>query len=371
MMTALKSLAARTVKNAIGWRTNRKIVVIEVDDYGNVRVDSKAARERMTAAGLPVHNRYDYYDSLETTEDLEMLFETLSSVKDINGNSAVFTALALPVNMDYERMRADNCQTYYYEPLPATFAKLKGYESTWALWHEGMQKGLISPEFHGREHLNLKLLTENLAKKDPHTLLCIENRSYTAISSPYKTISFAAAFDFDKAEELPQLKAIMADGLEQFEKVYGLRATHFNPPGGRENTELHSVLADYGVRSFIMPLVHEEHLGEGKYGRKFYYAGKRNALGQVSIVRNCVFEPGDVPEAVCIAQALQQIEMAFRFGCPAILSSHRVNFCGHIDPAYRAKSLKALSHLLKQITLKWPDVEFHSTSSLTKLLQST
>jgi hypothetical protein len=32
------------LKNLVGWRTKRKIVVISVDDYGNVRLDSKKAR---------------------------------------------------------------------------------------------------------------------------------------------------------------------------------------------------------------------------------------------------------------------------------------------------------------------------------------
>jgi hypothetical protein len=29
-------------KNIIGWKTNRKIIVFSIDDFGNVRVDIKA-----------------------------------------------------------------------------------------------------------------------------------------------------------------------------------------------------------------------------------------------------------------------------------------------------------------------------------------
>ena len=29
------------IKNISGWRTNRKIIVFSVDDYGNVRLSSK------------------------------------------------------------------------------------------------------------------------------------------------------------------------------------------------------------------------------------------------------------------------------------------------------------------------------------------
>jgi hypothetical protein len=79
-------------------------VVFSVDDYGNVRLDSKQARTNLDAAGLPIYSRFDALDTLETKQDLEQLYTVLSSVKDKKGKSAVFTPFALPCNIDFEKM---------------------------------------------------------------------------------------------------------------------------------------------------------------------------------------------------------------------------------------------------------------------------
>ena len=112
-------------KNLIGRRINRKILVFAVDDYGNVRLDSKKAREELDKAGMKEMNRFDAYDTLETREDLEMLFEVLEQHKDKHGKPAVFTSYALPCNIDFELMAEEKYENYRYELLPQTFDKLR------------------------------------------------------------------------------------------------------------------------------------------------------------------------------------------------------------------------------------------------------
>jgi hypothetical protein len=41
MFKELKTSMTRNLTNAIGWRTNRKIVVIESDDWGSIRMRDK------------------------------------------------------------------------------------------------------------------------------------------------------------------------------------------------------------------------------------------------------------------------------------------------------------------------------------------
>jgi hypothetical protein len=65
---------------------------------------------------------------------------------------------------------------------------------------------------------------------------------------------------------------------------------------------------------------------------------------------------------------MKQIETAFFWNKPAIISSHRVNFCGHIDPKNREIGLSALKELLQKIVKKWPDVEFMSSVELGVLI---
>jgi hypothetical protein len=370
----LKNTLANNVKNLIGWRTKRKIIVFSVDDYGNVRLDSKKAREEMENAGVKAQNRFDRLDTLETRQDLEMLYQVLRSVRDKNGRHAVFTPFALPCNINFEEVLESGFNKYQYELLPETFQKLtlrqpEAYDGAWEMLNEGIDAGLMVPQFHGREHLNLKMFEEMLQKKDPQLINVLKNRSYTGITNTgYETISQMAEFDFWKFEENERFDDIIRDGLNRFEQVYGYRSVHFTPPAGREHPVIHKALKENGIHYIDTPLIKKEHQGEGKYKKIFNYTGKRNRDGLYFIVRNVVFEPIDPRGFNWVDHTMRQIEAAFRWNRPAIISSHRVNFCGHIDEKNREKGLNALRELLMKITNRWPDVEFMAANELGDLI---
>ena len=63
-------------------------------------------------------------------------------------------------------------------------------------------------------------------------------------------------------------------------------------------------------------------------------------------------------------QSLKEIQTAFFWQKPAIISTHRINYVGGIDLAHRDRNLKALDLLLKNILKKWPEVEFLSSDQL-------
>ena len=86
------------------------------------------------------------------------------------------------------------------------------------------------------------------------------------------------------------------------------------------------------------------------------------------MVRNCVFEPTHKSGIDWVGYTLKQIEAAFRMNKPAIISSHRVNFCGHIDSENRKKGLNSLKELLKKIVNRYPDVEFLTSTQLASLI---
>jgi hypothetical protein len=370
----VKQFILNNLKNLRGWRSDRKIVAFSVDDYGNVRLASREARKRMDTAGLKVRSGFDAFDTLETRQDLEMLFEVLSSVRDRNGRHAVFTPFAVPCNMDFERMAEEEYSSYRYELLPVTYNKLAlldpaAYSGAWALWQEGIRKSLLAPQFHGREHLNLKVFEEKLATRDHEVMTCLANRSYTSISgSGYPSIGYTAAFDFWELAENHRFEKTITTGLDAFAEVFGYRAVHFTPPGGREHTVVHRYLLDAGVRYNDTPLVKHEHQGGGKYKRSINYTGKKSPLGMTSVVRNVVFEPTDDRGFEWVEYSLDQIAAAFRWKRPANISSHRVNFCGHVSPANRKLGLEALRRLLSAVVKRWPAVEFCSTCDLMAIL---
>ena len=375
MINTIKENLILNIKNLFGWKTKRKIVVFSVDDYGNVRVDSKQARTNMDAAGMQIFSRFDLLDTLETRQDLEQLYAVLDSVKDKNGRPAVFTPFALPCNVDFEKMAAENYRQYHYELLPVTYEKLsksqpEAYQNAWNLWKDGIAKGFLKPQFHGREHLNLAIFNDKLQHKDAELLKALKNRSFTSISDQaYPTMSSTAAFDFWEVKENENFTSIIADGLDCFEKVYGYKSDYFTPPVYSIHDSLFKTLKENGIKYIDLGLVRKAHLGQNKFKREFNYIGKKTKGGLTTIVRNVVFEPTEDRGMDWVAFTMKQIEAAFRWNKPAIISSHRVNFCGHIDPMNREKGLSALKSLLEEITRKWPEAEFMAADELADLIQ--
>ncbi len=371
---AFKHFLIDNLKNIYGWETKRKLVAFAVDDYGNVRIDSKKALENINNKNPIKERRFDYFDTLENRQDLEMLYEALSSVKDSLGNPAVFTPYALSANIDFERMKEEGYQTYQYELLPTTYLKLsnlqpEAYQGAWKLWQEGIEKGLMCPEFHGREHFNLNVFEEKLAKKDKALLLSLENRSLVNIgSAKYPTMKWTAAFSFwDPIADTRRFPEIIQLGLSAFEQVYGYKAWAFTPPAQDFPPHYENEINNWGLKAIDTPFYQYKHIGFGKYKRQFSYTSDKKDKNIVKIVRNVVFEPTH-SNIDHVSKALNQIEIAFFWNRPVIISSHRVNFCGHIEPKNREKGISSLRLLLKGIIKKWPETEFISIRKLIKII---
>ena len=375
MIKPILSGIISNLKNSIGWKTNRKIVVFSVDDYGNVRLNSAEARKNMDAAGMKIYSRFDALDTLETTQDLEQLFAVLSSVKDKNGRHAVFTPFALPCNIDFEKMEAEDYQNFYFESLPNTYKKLaiqqpEAYTGTWDLWKDGIAKGFLRPQFHGREHLNLSIFNDKLKKRDAQLLTALKNKSYTSISDDaYPTMSSMAELDFWDVTENDDLKPILKEGLQLFEEVYGYKSIYFTPPVFNIHQSLFQTIKNNGIQFLDLALLQNEHQGLNVYKKSFNYIGKKTREGLTIMVRNVVFEPTEDRGIDWVDFTMKQIETAFRWNKPAIISSHRVNFCGHIDKDNRQNGLESLKRLLQEIVKKWPDVEFMSADEMALILK--
>ena len=374
MLSRVKETIIRNAKNSIGWKTKRKIVVFSVDDYGNVRIASKKARENMDNARMKIYSRFDIYDALETKQDLEQLYEILNSAKDKNGNHPIFTAFATPCNINFERMENENYLQFHNENLPETYQKLanlypESYHGAWELWNTGIKERFLRPQFHGREHLNLKVFNQKLKEKDIQFLTALKNSSYTSISDEdFPTIFYTAAFDFWEENDKNNFKEIIKDGLDKFEQVFGYRSNYFTPPVYNISSNLFETLIENGIKFIDLGLIRKEHLGENKYKRSLNYLGKQTESGLTIMVRNVVFEPTDNRGINWVDFTLKQIETAFKWRKPAIISSHRVNFCGHIEPENRLIGLSNLKILIQKIVTKWPDVEFMTADELGKLM---
>ncbi len=374
MIKTFKTNLFRHLANLPGWRTHRKLVVIESDDWGSLRMPSLDAFHRLEKAGLDLRSwdaeRYNLNDSLESSKDLELLFEVLSGVKDKNGNYAVFTPITIVANPDFEKIKQSDFKEYFCEPFTETLKKYPGCENAFALWQEGIQRKIFIPQMHGREHLNVTAWMSALQKGEKQTLLAFHEGLWGFVPDQQALpgIDYQAAFLLNDPSELEYHKTVIKEGLDIFEQLFGCRAVYFVPPNGPFNNRLNAALAENGVRYRSVAKMQRESAGNGKFKRSFHWLGQKEKHGITYISRNCFFEPNQ-PGKDWVNSCLGEMEIAFRMKKPAVISSHRVNYVGTLNPKNREEGLRQLRVLLSRIMKKWPDAEFMTTAQLGVLMR--
>ncbi len=367
----MKSQVFRNLSNIPGWRSNRKVIVIESDDWGSIRMPSIDAFKKLESLGLDLRSfdagRYNLNDTLASESDLENLFEVLSRHKDSAGKQVVFTPVTIVANPDFERILKENFNTYYLEPFTETLKKIPGCEGSFKLWIEGIEKRLFVPQMHGREHLNVTAWMNALRSGEEHTRLAFGEHVTGFVPLKYPEVDYQAAFLLWDPEELEYHKKVIIEGLGIFEDLFGYRAEYFVPPNGPFNNKLNQILVENGIRYRSTSKIQNEPAGYGKTRRVPHWIGQKDRSGLIYMTRNCFFEPNQ-PGKDWVNSCLNDIRTAFRWHKPAIISSHRVNYIGSLNPANRDSGLRQLDALLKEIIKCWPDMSFLTTPELGKLM---
>jgi hypothetical protein len=366
---SIKSSVYRNLINIPGWRTNRKIVVIESDDWGSIRMASKGAYNDLLKRGIPVEKSiYNRYDALECNDDLDSLFEVLSSVRDSQGNPAVITVNTVMANPDFDKIRDCDFMEYHYEPFIKTLERYPQHDKVYDLYKSGIQNGLIKPQFHGREHVNIGRWMKDLQLLNQYAHMAFNMNMFSMNYSneiKYCREVYLDAFGAATYKEHCELKSVIKDGMSLFRELWGFSSVSAIAPCYIWDSEIEKILNAEGVKIIQGTTIQNLPILTGtRYIKKYHYTGQYNSLGQLYVVRNCFFEPSNSPSINNVSYCLKNIELAFKYGKPAIISSHRVNYMGFIDPSNRKKNLKELAELLTSITCLWPEVEFMSTDQL-------
>lgn len=366
----VKAKFRANMTNSKGWKTNRKLLVIESDDWGSIRMPSKKVYHNFKDKGFGVENSlYNRFDSLASDKDLNFLFETLSSFKDIHNNSLKITANTIVANPDFEKIKSNDYKEYFYEPFTETLKNYPKHQKSFELWKKGIEEKLFIPQFHAREHLNIALWMDALQSDKKNIRYTFSQRTTFSGKSDY---SFMDAFDYEKKEELESLKLTLKDGLDLFENIFGYSSKSFIAPCYIWHPELEKILNDSGItyiqgmREQLIPT--EKHF---EYEKIKHRLGDMNTLGQIYLTRNVTFEPSSIDGMDWVNYAFAQIETAFSWGKPAIITSHRVNYIGFLDEKNRDRSLKLLKELIKKVQEKWTDVEFVSSDELGNIIKES
>ena len=274
-------------------------------------------------------------------------------------------------NPDFDAIRAADFEEYVFEDLFDTYRRHYG-EELQPVWEQASAEGLVRLQFHGREHLNVGLWLNDLQTGHRDTCLAFDQGYFglpTQTSSPRQK-HYLAAFWPTSREHCEDIKGIAEDVLDRFEQLFGFRSRSFIACNYVYPAALEATLNAKGVdliqgqRGQLRP---SSDGSEASIRRG--HTGQRNQIGQYYSVRNVMFEPFEDPSYDWVASAMQEIEKAFFWGTPAIVSTHRVNFAGSMQIENRDRNLRLLDTLLRQIIRTWPDVEFATSDELIPLLE--
>ena len=292
-------------------------------------------------------------------ERLEQLSKLLSSFKDSKGRPAVLTAdMVLSVPDLKQTMKAPDQQL-----------KRNTLNNDFPIVHlafiNAMEKGVLVPQLHGLEHLHGEGLKRLADKNDPR----VEDATQTERWWDWETLDSPLQGHYVDGTSLPTKahaadiqKAIIDQATQLFEQCFGFSTESTAAPCYLWVDDTEKAWAEKHIQ-FIQTAGYRcsGRRGDGSYVQDLQETrpGDRNALGQVYLVRNAMYEPVDGRrEDDCI----RQIEQAYAQASPATISTHRYN-----DPRTEDEfkmSLRGLQKILQHCTKKYTDLRFASSPEL-------
>jgi hypothetical protein len=324
--------------------------------------------------GYPVNQcAYNRFDALESDSDITGLFEVLGSVKDRMGMPAVITANWIAANPDFDRIRSSGFMEYFWEESTTTLQNYPGSGKVVELQRKGIEEGLFYPQFHGREHVHVLPWMEEIAKVDGPARQAFDQRmiSFNNRQVPSCEADFMDAYNALNSDDLTLSCNAIKEGAKLFEKTWGFTSKTTIPPCYYWHAEHEIILANEGVELIQGIAVQKSPvIGQRKWRKKYHWTGQRNTKNQFYSRRNIFFEPSLTGSTQLVEHVLSAIDRSFKNGQPAIISSHRLNYTGTINPTNRADNLKLLKDLLKQIVQRHPDIEFMHSAQFLEVLKS-
>ena len=366
MLTTIVNHALDTFANIRGWRTNRHLIVFESDDWGAIRIRDAATFQKMKRRGLRLpHSAFNRFDCLESHRDLENLFNVLENNRSNRHNPPIFTFNVVMGNPNFQLIKEHKFTKFFHENLFESYRRYHG-EDLKVCWNQAIIKSLIKPQFHAREHLNVDLWLNDLREGFFDTNLAFDFDYYalTTITSSPTQRHYLSAHWPESLSHLQNINEILSDGLVMFEREFGFRSKSFIACNYLLPMEVEAAIAREGVELIQGKRANLKLRKDWIRSALKGYTGFKNPYGQIYSARNVRFEPFKDRSRDWVASALKEIEHAFYWRTPAIVSTHRVNYVGGLDQSNSDRNIRLLDVFIKKIIKRWPDVEFITSDEL-------
>lgn len=361
--------------NLNGFRSKRLILVIESDDWGSIRMPSIDSYKNLLSVGISVNQTgYEKYDSLESEEDLYMIYNKLEKYKDKNNQSPIITANTIVGNPDFEKIKESGYKNYYFETFKESYYRLQNSYNTLEAINYGIKKNIYFPQLHGREHIHFKSWIAALRSKNQLAIKAFENNVYCLSNVLIKKSDrwYRPTFDVIDTNDEHSFAINLFQAQNIFNQIFGFKSESFIAPNYTWNSHLEIELKKVGVniiqgaRAQKIPNIEKKSTIIKKN-----YMGDINKNKQVYLIRNTAFEPSTRPNIDWKRKVVRDAQIAFMLGAPLVISSHRVNFMGGLDINNRINNLKLLGDILDELLRMFPEIEFMNSVQLGNYIKSS
>lgn len=326
-----------------------KYIVIESDDWGMERAITQESLEW-------VKKKFDRdkfsrwtTDSLETKDDLAVLFDLIEKYKTKFESPPVVTANFITHNVDYS-----SGGEMKFIPISEGFNK--GSEDVRELYKTGIRDNYIYPQLHGYSHFNLIKLKDYFFSEEGKE--AFENKFLCARSTIRGNLSFLhGEFGKDNLEY-----AKLEKSITEFINTFGFISKSIIPPTFILDKEAIKLF-----RKNKLELIQSSNRLKTSSNTKHYFPYLQKRKGMYWSIRNARLDPHD-SYGYYHEQCLKAIDTAFENKLPAVIDFHRVNFAGRFASQYRDRTIKELDLLFSGIQKNWPEAKFIHTEKLNEIL---
>jgi len=319
-----------------GFHFDRPLVLFQSDDWGRVGVRDQEGAEQLRAAGIKIGERpYDCY-SLETSDDVGALSETLKRHRDSVGRSPCMVMNFILANLDFARMRGEDFRQIHsvllHEGLPHPWVRPGLAES----YREGIADGVFYPALHGTTHFCRSAVERSFAadgeRKKILETMWLAATPYIHWRMPWIGYEY---WDTEEPEDERFLsfdiqKELVGQAVGAFAKMFLTLPQSACAPGYRANDDTNRAWAQHGIQV--------AQNGPGQIIPPYF---EHDIL---QICRTVEFEPA-TDESVSVENCMRQAERCFECGIPAIVSVHSINFHSTVRD-FRSHTLRLLDEFL-------------------------
>jgi hypothetical protein len=362
----MKEYLKKHLINVQGKRTTKKILVFESDDWGSIRIPNKMTQQYLLKNKLiKLTDPFSVYDCLENAEDYQSLFKVLNNHKDNIGNHPVITANMVMANPNFQKIKDEQFKTYHFEHFSETYESYYRNKRVFETLLKGIEQKFIFPQFHAREHLNVPQWLNRLQSGNERFLKAFELKCFAIEDTNLgnNRVNLMASYDYQNEIELQSIGESIIQGLQMFERTFDFQSKTTIAPCYVWNEDIENIFNQGGVKCMQSSYVQQK-IFRGKHQRVWQKMGNTNVLNQRYFVRNVLFEPSLNKKVNWVEKAMESIAVAFYWGKPAIISSHRINFVAGLSVENRDSNLALLEELLKRVLKKWPEIEFVNSEEL-------